>query len=301
MSSVIIWTFNSVQILACLTGFITNGFILGVNIWDQKHSAPLTTSDLYMCYLAMINLTLEIWTNAQWVCNLTEDEGFVCSLMNALKMISTTCGLLVTSSLCMFYCSRIVILKCCFFRWVQKHITRHHHYLIIGCVLLCVMLGLPLAWTGDGYEQPLCMNGSALCKKMINQYSYKNIYRSIILLFGYAIPLFYVVMSAGLILRSLIHHVKRMHKSLTMGHEIRTKAHLQAGCTVLSLLVLFVVNFVISVIFLTDVVPQQNPFFSVCYCAPMLYSVVHSLVLIKGNVKLRNAVGGLKKKLEVLK
>ncbi|KAM4034346.1 taste receptor type 2 member 40-like [Anomaloglossus baeobatrachus] len=300
MSSTIIRVFSAVHILAFLCGLITNGFVLGVNIWNQKQSVPLTKSDFYMCYLAITNLSLHIWTTAKWICNNGQENDFICSLRNALKMTSSSCSLLLTASLCMFYCSRIVVFRCCFFRWVQKHVIHKYQYLIIVSVLFCVAMGLPLAWTTDVYKNTSCIISSAPCNQTLNEPSYTLIYRSVIMLFGYAIPLFYVILSAGLILWSLVHHIRRMHMNMRKGHEIRMEAHIQAGCTVLSLLLLFSVYFVISVLLLTDVVPQDSPFLHASYLAPMLYSTVHGFIMIKGNIKLRKAARALIKKLAVI-
>ncbi|XP_071985540.1 taste receptor type 2 member 119-like [Engystomops pustulosus] len=296
MSSSIVWIFSGIQVSAFLVGLATNGFILGVNVMDLMLSVPLTKSDFYMCYLAATNLSLQIWTLAKWICSLAQEDGFFCRLMNALKVTSSSCSLLLTAALCMFYCSRIVVFKHCLFRWVQKHVTHNYRYPIFGSILLCVVMGLPLAWTRSDYDNTQCNKLSAPCNRSINAYSYQNIYRSIIILIGYSIPLFYVVLAAGLILRSLIHHMRRMQVSMRMGHEIRLTAHLQAGCSVLSLLVLFIVYFVLSVLLLTELPPKDSPLLYVCYCAPMLYSAAHSLVMIKGNVKLRSVAGDLLQK-----
>ncbi|KAM5140404.1 taste receptor type 2 member 119-like [Mantella aurantiaca] len=277
---------------ACFFGLITNGFVLGVNLWDWIRSVRLTTSDFHMFSMALTNLLLQVWSAANWMCELSKPQGevYFCNAVYALKLMFSSSSLLLTASLCLFYCSKIVMFKSRLLRRVQKHITNYYWLIILASVLLCVTMALPLAWMGDDEENS--QRRASLVPCNATKISYMSIYRSVLVTFGYTMPVFCVLLSAYLILRSLTKHMRKMHVTIRTGHGVRMEAHVQAGYTVLSLSLLFLAYFALSLLLITKLAAQGSMIYYICYASPMVYSLIHSLVMIKGNGKLRRTVAG---------
>ncbi|XP_063819392.1 taste receptor type 2 member 9-like [Pseudophryne corroboree] len=294
MPSATVWGFTALMILVCLLSLTTNGFVLGVYLLDRIHSLPNTRADMYMFSTASSNFCLQIWSTASWICAFTQDKDSLCLIANAFKIIASSSSLLLAASLCMFYCSRIVVCKNSFIRRIQIQITRYYRFVIFGAIFLCTLMGLPLIWDGDNSVTIPCNSSIVPC-------TYMCIYRSVLVFFGYTMPLIYMLLSAGLILRSLNNHMRKMNVTLKTGHEVRMEAHLKAGHTVTSLLLLFIVYFVLSLLSLTEIVPQDSPLQYIFYLSPMLYSFVNGLVIIRGNSKLRRTAAGIMQKLQVVK
>ncbi|KAM8924721.1 taste receptor type 2 member 40-like [Pelodytes ibericus] len=293
MPSVVPWVLTAAQIFISLVGLATNGFVLMVNYKDWAHSGPLAASDYFICSLAICNICLQTWSGADWLCELFQDNGILCNIVYTVKMIVSSYSLQLTAWLCVFYCVRIVVFHNCLLRWVQHHIKTSYKYFTFFSILLCFALGLPLTWTTRELFQ--LTNSTALGIDPVTEYG--NIYRSALMFFGYAVPLFYVIFSGVNILRSLLIHMRRMRISMEKAHEALLEAHLHAGYTVLSLLLLFFVNFVSSLLVLMELFPRGDLRLFFCYLAIILYSPAHSLVLIRGNGKLRRAAAVIIRKL----
>nr|DBA14903.1 TPA: hypothetical protein GDO54_004180 [Pyxicephalus adspersus] len=293
MSQTLIMGITAAQIVTCFFGFITNGFILGVNFQDWIRSIPLTTSDFYMSFMALINIFLQIWTAADWMCDQSEDQSreYFCKIVYACKMMTSSSSLLLTASLCLFYCSKIVVLKSHLLRWSQNHITSYYRPITAAILLLCILMALPLAWIGDDEEDRACKGFLVPCNQTRTSYMIR--YRPVLIVFGYTLPVTCVLLSAFLILRSLIKHMKKMRVTI----RVRMEAHVQAGYTVLLLLILFCIYFVLSLLLLIKMAPKGSIIYYTCYTTPLVYSLIHSLVLIKGHAKLRQTVAGFMKKL----
>ncbi|XP_053552356.1 taste receptor type 2 member 1-like [Bombina bombina] len=293
MASVNMLALSAVQMITCLLGLATNGFILLVSIWAKiQHRLP-ASSDYFICSLAMSNLFLQVSSAGNWMCELFQESHPFCNIIYVLKMISSSCNLVLSSWLCVFYCSRIVVFHHCTLIWLQRTIKSSYKYFIFFSVFLCVLMGIPLMWTRkeDGFTIQ-SFNSSIPGNKTI-KYTYMNLYRTFLVLFVYCIPLLCVLLSAGLILRSLSKHMRRLHITMRAGHEVRMEAHLQAGYTVLSLLILFIGYFVNSIIILIDVFPEGDTRLFICYLASFVYCLAHGMVLIRGNVKLRKVAAGI--------
>ncbi|XP_063819393.1 taste receptor type 2 member 143-like [Pseudophryne corroboree] len=301
MPSATVWGSTALMILVCLLSLTTNGFVLGVYLLDRIHSVPNTRADMYMFSMASSNFCLQIWSAASWICAFTQDKDSLCLIANTFKIIASSTSLLLAASLCMFYCSRIVVCKNSFIRRIQIQITRYYRFLIFGAIFLCTSMGLPLIWEGDN-SVTIPFNSSIVpCNKTQPSYTYMSIYHSVLVFFGYTMPLICMLLSAGFILRSLKNHMRKMNVTLKTGHEVHMEAHLKAGHTVTSLLLLFIVYFVLSLLSLTVVVPQDSPLQYIFYLSPMLYSFVNGLVIIRGNSKLRRTAAGIIQKLQIVK
>ncbi|XP_075469173.1 putative taste receptor type 2 member 33 [Ascaphus truei] len=301
MPSVFTWALTAAQTVAFLVGVATNGFVLGVNLCDRISGSHITSSDQFMCSMAVSNLSLQFWTVANWICDHFKETGYSCQAIYAFKMVSSHCSLLLTASLCIFYCSRIVVFHHSLLLQLQTHIKSSYHYLIVWSFLICLVMGLPLAWTDERRESVLSTNFSLPGNSSTKNLSYMDTYRSLLVPFGYAMPLLCVLVSAGLIMRSLMKHMKRMRITMKTGHEVRMEVHLRAGSTVLSLLILFIAYFVSSILIVIDLFPDEDPRRAICYLASTLYSPVHSIVLIRGNTKLRGVAAGIARKLRRVK
>ncbi|XP_075469172.1 taste receptor type 2 member 13-like [Ascaphus truei] len=302
MPSVFRWALTVVEIVAFLMGVATNGFVLGVNLCDWTSSRHHTSSDQYMCGMAVSNLSLQVWAGAKWICDLVRATAPLCQVIYALRMVSTHCSLSLTAWLCVFYCIRIVVFHHCLLQRLQRYMSYYYHQVILCTCLMCLLLGLPLAWNakGSAYNSAdsSVVNGSNIAgTNWTLSMSYAVTYRTVLIFGGYIAPLLVILLSAGLIMRSLTKHMKRMRVTMETGHKVRMEAHLSAGCTVLCLLLLFIGHFVFSMLIVIDLFPDGDMRLAICQLASTLYSPMHGLVLIRGNGKLRRASAGVVRKL----
>ncbi|XP_077323283.1 taste receptor type 2 member 4-like [Lithobates pipiens] len=302
MTTSFLLALTALQVVALSVGFATNGFMLGVNLRDWKQCGDITAADHFICAVGFSNLSLQIWLGFNWFCDLLWNSDLFCRSAYALKMISVQCSLTVSGLLCVFYCSKILTFNHALFRWHQRHFLGSYRRVIICSMIVCALMGCPLFSAGE--KQPIqknlpSANGSSVLNgtTTYDDTYYLSIYRVLVLPFGYTIPLGFTIVSASLIIISLKRHMSRMRNTLNAKHEAFVDAHLCARTTVLSLLLLLVMYFIIAVINIIDIFKEGDPRLAVCQLVAALYAPAHSIVLIRGNSKLKNAAAKAKERI----
>ncbi|XP_073451454.1 taste receptor type 2 member 1-like [Aquarana catesbeiana] len=303
MATSFILALTALQVVALLVGFVTNGFMLGVNLSDWKHCRDITAADHFICAVGFSNLSLQIWLGFNWFCDLFWNWDLFCRSAYALKMISVQCSLTVSGLLCVFYCAKILTFNHTLFRWHQRHFLGSYRRIIICSMIVCTLMGCPLFSTRE--KQPiqvknlLSANGSSILNDTTTHEEdmYLGIYRALVLPFGYTIPLGFTIVSASLIIISLKRHTRRMRNTLNAKHEAFVDAHLCARFTVLSLLLLFVMYFITAVINIIDIFKEGDPGLALVQLVSALYAPAHGIVLIRGNSKLKNAAAKAKERI----
>ncbi|XP_018408685.1 PREDICTED: taste receptor type 2 member 40-like [Nanorana parkeri] len=285
---------TALQVVVLLLGIVTNGFMLGVNLSDWKGCRSLTASDYFICAVGFSNLSLQIWSGFGWFCDLFWNFDAFCRSAYALKMISIQSSLTVSGLLCVFYCTRILTFNHTLFRVCQRHFLKSYRQIIIICHILCVVMGSPLFFIGEKYQGqnkdlPLANDSSIYRDTLMYEEPLFLAYRTLVLAFGYTIPLALTIGSASLIITSLLRHMNRIRDTLNTKNEAFIDAHLCAGFTVLSLLVLFVMYFITAIINIIEIFKVGEPGSIICQLVSMLYAPAHSVVLIRGNSKLKKA------------
>nr|DBA14902.1 TPA: hypothetical protein GDO54_004179 [Pyxicephalus adspersus] len=286
---------TAIQIVASFLGIVTNGFMLAVNLLDWKHCKGLNASDYFICAVGFSNLSSQIWSGLHWFCQPFWNLGFLCPIAYALKMISIQCSLVVSSMLCVFYCTRILNLNNALFRFYQRHYQESYRSVIIKSFTVCTMMGWPLLWVQEKPSNLPFSNCTSNFSMSKTHYDiYFGIYRLLVLSFGYTFPLVLTIGSASLILISLLQHTNRMRDAFNTKHEAFIDAHLRAGYTILSILLLFVMYFITAIINIIDILKEGDRGYFICQLVSVIYAPALSIVLIRGNTKLKNAADALK-------
>ncbi|XP_073451456.1 taste receptor type 2 member 1-like [Aquarana catesbeiana] len=296
MASSFILALTALQVVALLVGFVTNGFILGVNLLDWKQCKALTAADHFICAVGLSNLLLQIWLGFGWMCDLFWNSDLFCRFAYALKMISIQCSLLLSAQLCVFYCIKILTFSHSFINFYKRHFLKSYKIAIISAVILCTVVGGPLFWIGENHL-PFPNGSSVFSNTKTKEEMYSEIYRYFVLCYGYTTPLALAIISASLVIISLMLHMNRMRDTLNTKHGAFINTHFWAGVTVLSLLLLYVMCFVTAIFNMIPLFKKGDPGFGLCQLVFMIYAPAHGVVLITGNSKLKNAAAKVKERI----
>ncbi|KAG9463423.1 hypothetical protein GDO78_021764 [Eleutherodactylus coqui] len=286
-----------------LLGFISNGFVVMVNLWDWKCKTRLWTSDYLICSVALSNLSCQLWSGF-WFCKVFGHYNTFCQITPALKEMFTKSSFEVGGHLCFFYCTRIVMSKNCLFRFC-KRIFQQSLRKVLFCQLITtlfsalfniVMLTAELTPTSD--HLPFNISSISFDNDTFEYlYNFLIVILPVLLLsFSYMYPLLLSLVSAACILAALVKHKKRMRDTTEKKKDPFIDAYRRAGVTSLTLLILILNNLVASVIILLSMFPEEDPHLMLCELVSKLYAPTFGIVLIGGNSKLRSAATRIKKK-----
>ncbi|XP_077323284.1 taste receptor type 2 member 1-like [Lithobates pipiens] len=296
MATSFILALTALQVVALLVGFATNGFILGVHLLDWKQSKALTPAGHFICSVGLSNLLLQTWLGFGWICDLFWSSDLFCRFAYASKMISIQCSLLLSGQLCVFYCIKILTFTHSFLNFYQRRFLKSYKIIIVSAVILCAVIGGPLFWIGENHL-PFPNGSSVFGDTKTKEETFSEIYRYFVLCYGYTFPLALTIVSASLLIISLMLHMNRMRNTLNTKRGAFINAHLWAGVTVLSLLLLFFMCFVAAIFNMIPLFKKGDPGFGLCQLVFMIYAPAHGTVLITGNSKLRSVAAKVKERI----
>ncbi|XP_078509057.1 taste receptor type 2 member 40-like [Lissotriton helveticus] len=277
-------TFLAMQGAESLLGLSSNCFMVVLNMADWARGRSLTTSDRFIVFLGLSNIVFQCTLAGSNSCDFLWQGTYpvhpLCPTLYMLMMFSALCSFWVTAWLCVFYCTKIANFPHPVFQRLKLRITALVPWLLLSSVLLSLATNLPLAWS----ERYLVLKNSTT---LLEHFGYYSVNRIFLISFGYTCPLALVTVSAAMILTSLCKHYHRVQRHQVSFSKASMEAHQGAGRSVLSLLLLYLCYHVFMTVLLIDFVQYGSVEYWACLSAVSCYPLAHSLVLIRGNAKLR--------------
>uniref|UniRef100_A0A8C6G125 Taste receptor type 2 n=1 Tax=Moschus moschiferus TaxID=68415 RepID=A0A8C6G125_MOSMO len=278
-----------VAVSESVLGVLGNGFIGLVNCIDCVKNKKISTLSLILIGLASSRFCL-IWiiiTDA-YVRVFSSDmylSGDLIQYIAYLWVIMNQSSVWFATSLSIFYFLKIANFSHCIFLWMKGHITKIF-LLLMGC--------LPISWlfTFPNIEIPFFndtmknRNTTWLSTMQESGYFINHI------LFNIGTLLIFVLclITCFLLITSLWRHNRRMQLNATGFRDPSTEAHIKAMKILVSFIILFILYFVGTAIEISvGAVPENKLLFIFGLTTTALYPCGHSLILILGNSKLKQA------------
>nr|XP_004668694.1 taste receptor type 2 member 8 [Jaculus jaculus] len=272
-----------------------NGYIALVSCIDWIKMKRISSIDCILASLAISRICMicTLVTNGiiiLWYPDIYENNQFqivfytVWTLINYLSMHFATC-------LNVFYFLKVANFSHPFFLWLKWRIDRVIHWLLLGCFALSLLVSLihAIVQSYSG-KFPKIVNHKGNFTEM--HHMQKSQYFEPLTLFNlFAMVSFTVsLVTFFLLIISLWRHIKQMRRNATDGGDPSTEAHVRAIKLVTSFLFFF---FIYCLSFLTMtfsyLMQEQQLVIMVGETVAILYPLCHSLILIFGNNKLRQA------------
>uniref|UniRef100_G1Q9B6 Taste receptor type 2 n=1 Tax=Myotis lucifugus TaxID=59463 RepID=G1Q9B6_MYOLU len=272
---------SSLFTIQFVLGYFANGFIALVNCIDWVKRQKISCADGILTALAVSRICLLCVLVLNWyatVLNLAFYSLDVKLIVHIVWMTSHHFSLWLATSLSIFYLLKIANFSSLLFLHLKWRAERVVIMILLGA-LKNFYLSLP--------QKYICV-----CIEYKGNITWKTNLRNIIHLSNLTIftlvnfiPFSVSLTAVLLLILSLWKHLKRMQLS-----DPSTKVHVRAMQTVISFLLLFVIYFLAQIIAIwRPQTLQNNSVLMLCEVLGIMHPSTHSLILIWGNKKLRQA------------
>ncbi|NXE91668.1 TA2R9 protein, partial [Menura novaehollandiae] len=279
--------------LETFAGMWINSFIVSVLCiaWIKRKS--LNSNDkillllgcfrfLYLCFSWAYSFLSIIYPNYLYVHPTHE-------LLLSISNFFDCSTLWVSACLCGFYCIKIVNFRNRFFMYLKGKIDRIVPWLLLGSVLLSLVIS---SFLYDIVDKAQCNSRRSTGQGNFLKVSGKmdDVFFGIYFIygFGFVTSFMAVISSVLLLLFSLWRHKCKMQtnsmKNLSMD------AHIKAMKSILSILVMYSINFLFVTLTLIPSRKEENPMMFLIYVFLYAFPGVHSIILIFSNPKLKKTL-----------
>ncbi|KAM4808016.1 taste receptor type 2 member 40-like [Rhinophrynus dorsalis] len=274
-----------------MMGLVTNSLIVAVNLADKVKGKNFSPSDLILVTLGLSNITFQFTMIANdfliflWS-DLYFSEG-VFATFKALLYFPIFSSFWFTVCLCVYYYLQIVIFTHPFLVRLKLGISQLVPRFFVASVITSVAISVPALWSTyrDSSSGNFSSNHSLKSEPKL---SITYLLTSNII--GCSLPLLLVVISNGLILRSLTTHSQKVEKNRGDVHSPRAEARARAARTVTCLMLLYVIFYISEILMFVDVFKPSSLGFCTCLLIIYTYSPAQSVILILGSPKLKKAL-----------
>ncbi|XP_066216890.1 taste receptor type 2 member 1 [Saccopteryx leptura] len=275
-------------VIQFLMGVLANGIIVVVNsigLIKQKKMLPV---DLLLCCLATSRICLQIiifyihLIVISWI----EFSRFVEN--STVFTFAHKLELWFATWLSVFYCAKIATIAHPLIFWLKLRISKLVPWLIFGSLLytsLTSVFNSKQAWI---FSQKFLLG-------LFFQNATTPINEISVLQFAFFVidkllPFLIFLISSLLLIFSLGRHTRQMMSTATGTRNSRTTVHVTVLLSILSFLVLYLTQYTMSLLVLSQTFKVRNFFFLFCILVLGSYPSVHSVILVLGNPKLKQNV-----------
>uniref|UniRef100_H0VVR6 Taste receptor type 2 n=1 Tax=Cavia porcellus TaxID=10141 RepID=H0VVR6_CAVPO len=269
-----------------LTGVLTNGFIVVVNVVDFIKHRQMAPLDLLLSCLATSRITLQMLIILSHLVLLSFVKMSVLTKLNTVLMFVSDWGLWLATWLGVFYCARITTISHPMFFWLKRRISKLVPCLILGSTLYSFIM--------SGFHEKQSVN--LIQNVMLNFFS-KNATHLMgiesaatsVLIFHFMVPLLVFLIALLVLIVTLGRHTWRMRAMSPGTRDPRSRAPLRALLSILSFLILYFSHYMMSILFMFQTLQFGSFLFEFCSLTVAIYPSIHSVILILGNAKLKQS------------
>ncbi|XP_004714080.1 taste receptor type 2 member 3-like [Echinops telfairi] len=291
MLGLVDWVFLAQFIVQFLLGLLVNGFIGLFNARGWIKSKRISLYDSIVTTLAlsrMVLLWILLFDGVLMLFSPIEHErGIVMKLIDFFWTLTNHLSIWLTTCLGVLYCLKIASFSHPTFLWLKWRVSRVVMWMLLGALLLS--LGSTLSLICEFKDQSgITENVTDNIRMNIGEYSFKLIH--VFGTFWYLPTLVVTLASYFLVILSLGRHTRQMQHSGAGSGDPSTEAHKRAINVIFSFVLLFLLNFITLLIaWSSQFFPEPKIVAMTADAVTMLYSTGHSLILVLGSPKLRQA------------
>ncbi|XP_004625341.1 taste receptor type 2 member 1-like [Octodon degus] len=273
-----------IAVTQLLTGILINGFIIVVNAVDfirQRRIAPL---DLIICCLVSSRICLQLLIFLTYLVHFSLMNPSVLEEISLIFVFINIWGHWLSTWLGVFYCAKIAAFPHPLFFWLRMRISKLVPWLILGSTLYAsISSGIQdkHTWTMTQKYLVNIFSSNATKTKEV------NIVPLCILIFHLTLPLIIFLITVLLLILSLGRHAQKMRTIATGTRDPRSGAPVKAMLSILSFLILHFSHYMLAVLFFSSVFQFGTFIFGFFTFLSGIYPSIHSVILILGNVKLK--------------
>lgn len=286
---------------------ITNGLIVVVNLADWTKGRGLMPNNEIVTSLGLSNIgfstaiTLDYFTSLVWK-EFYQRFYNMQIVMFTLDIATSFSSFWFTAWLTVFYCMKIMNFKHPFLLKVKLQFSGLVRWLLLGSVLLSLGATLSVMWavgTTSQVESPINQTNSLSSdfNLTLNIKKDKKIlvhmalsYRLLLIILGCSAPLVVVIFSSIPVLKSLFQHAQNLEQNVSIFHNPRLEAHLNAAKAVLSLLLSYCSSYISEILIRTELFPNWTYEYFLCLTALLGTIAVQGSVLILSNPKMKQSL-----------
>ncbi|XP_006268682.2 taste receptor type 2 member 40-like [Alligator mississippiensis] len=290
--SPIILFYLSIVAIESVTGIVGNGFILVINLASWVRNRVVSSCDMILIFLSFSRLCLQSCMLMDFVCNLFYPSFYnqedVYENFKAIFVFLNNSSLWFATWLGVFYCAKIANFNHSSFLWLKQNISSLVPWLLAGSLLFSFGSSLSFYWdiykVYCNYSTAFPLENTTELKVIKNT----NLFYVIFLCnASLSLPTIVFVSSIVLLISSLWRHTKRMQNNGTGLRDPSTEAHRGAIKSVFSFLILYFFNLIALILTLSNIFSAYGTWDILCMLVMSAYPMVHSVILILGNPKLR--------------
>ncbi|XP_072463066.1 taste receptor type 2 member 7-like [Notamacropus eugenii] len=293
MPSVLESIFVIVACGECLVGVLANGFITLVHCTACVMTRRVTSVDFILTGLAISRIatlftliTLNFFVFFNFKKNSISNSMF----LEAIWSLSNCSSAWFGSCLSIYYFLKIANFSHPVFLWLKRRVNKVVLRMLMGCWLLSLFITLPMA---ERMTKIKIVSIDSENKTITpNNLGFKTLKFSTLILSitGGLVPFALSLISCFLLVLSLWRHTQKMHLKVTGSRDPSTEAHRKAMIAIVSFLFLFVLynlGIIIAGLNLSMFSSKLLAMFLLIVIS--IYPMTHSVILILGHSKLRQA------------
>ncbi|XP_069057756.1 taste receptor type 2 member 9-like [Pleurodeles waltl] len=275
-----------------LTGIVTSGFIVALNLLDWAHGRTLNSLDLILISMGLSNASFQCTVIVQtYISKLwleVHDMDSNCLVLFQLHMWTGSFSVWLNTCLCVFYCIKIVDFNHGLFVWLKLRISKVVHLLLLGSMLGSLALSVPIHWYPDSvFNHTSTTIRMSTCTISGAALTLQAPYPIVLAFLGFCLPLLLGVFFITPILASLYRHTQRMKDSASGVSEPRLEAHISAARILGSLLM---INIIILVTMAIKDLSSSDLLRLALWIIIVSCVTAQSVTLILGNTRLKTAL-----------
>ncbi|KAM8777517.1 taste receptor type 2 member 10 [Rhynchonycteris naso] len=289
MLSIVERLFIFIAISESILGILGNGFIGLVNCMDcvenKKFSVigllliGLATSRIFLIWIIMTDGYIKIFSPHMY-----NSEKLIECISYSWIIINHS-SIWFASSLSIFYFLKIANFSHHIFLWLKHRINRVL-FLLMGLMLISWLFSFPLIVKIVNHSKMKNRNETR------HPYMTKSDYLTFQLLFNIGVIFLFTLslIACFLLIISLWRHSRCMRSSVLGVRDPSTEAHVKAMKVLVSFIILFILHFIgLGIEISCFTVPENKLLFIFGVITTAIYPWGHSLILILGNNKLKQA------------
>ncbi|XP_075413872.1 taste receptor type 2 member 3 [Tenrec ecaudatus] len=289
MLALVDWVFLVQFIVQFILGLLVNGFLGVVNGRGWFKSKRISLYDFIITALALSRMVLLCIIQMDGILMLfspnEHERGIAMKLIDFFWTLTNHLSILLTACLGVLYCLKIASFSHPTFLWLKWRVSRVVMWVLLGALLLS--LGSTLSLICE-FKDHSGVTENVTDDMRKNMHNYKLIH--VLGTLWYLPTLVVTLASYLLLILSLGRHTRQMQYTGAGSRDPSTEAHKRAINVILSFVFLFLLNFITLLIAWSSYFfPEPKIVAMTADVITMLYSTGHSLILILGSPKLRQA------------
>ncbi|XP_056419478.1 taste receptor type 2 member 40-like [Hyla sarda] len=286
MASTLHVIFSSIFFIEILLGIIINGFIVIAICIEWKKQRQIHPGDQILLCLVLSRLSLLLTVLATNILltffphlRVHASEYFI-----MVRLLFSYSSIWFATLLSVFYCVKITTYNHPLFMYIKTRISKLVPWFIAGCSLASLSSSLPVGWCvfTKHILDPSNVT-SHIDSKSANFFNLFLIYN-----FGSSPPLVLCCVSVVLLMRYLSAHTRVMQENRGFRNP-NLQSHYRILRSTTCFFLLYFAYYIIVNLTTTGIVTHDSPWIILCSIFTSVTPVLHSVILILSNSKLRQA------------